>query len=243
MGNGLVSWAAFAAFFAGLVGCGGHVRESDAASGASSTSFGAAGKGGDGAISTTSVGGSIAGAAGRLDMPFVVSDYFSPVTLVGDAATPGRLEVHVNDQCKPRPPGARGDCYRFDYRPGDIGWVGVYWTNPNDGPQLIGRPFSPGNIRAVSWSAATEQAPQTLMFYVGGLGGDKTTPPSPHVDQIDTSALKTVTQDFQHFEMPFSPIDPSMPVTTLIGAFGWTLGLDNPAGSVYTVYIDDLVYE
>lgn len=134
--------------------------------------------------------------------PFVVSQYFTPSGLMGDGAVPGRLTVDINKNCKARPPGAQGDCYRFVYQPGDVKWAGAYWVTPannwgtSPGRDIVGpidtgtpdpgKPGSP-NLRRYQWARvkyAAEPLPGelTLHFWTGRLDGRVSVPPQPFYD-------------------------------------------------------------
>jgi len=72
---------------------------------------------------------------GPLNGTFAVSDYYTPSGYMGDGARLGLLSAVVNDGCKPRPTGARGNCYVFTYYPNKIGldpWAGVFWVFPTN---------------------------------------------------------------------------------------------------------------
>jgi hypothetical protein len=141
--------------------------------------------------------------AGPIVGPFVVSQYFTPSGFMGDGAVPGRLTVDVNRNCKARPPGAQGDCYRFIYKPDTVKWAGAYWVFPANswgtvpGRDIIGpvdlqvtdpeRPGTP-NLRGYNYMRvkyAVEPLPgeQKLHFWVGRLDGRTSMPPQPYYDQ------------------------------------------------------------
>jgi hypothetical protein len=73
--------------------------------------------------------------AGPLTSSFAVSDYFAPSGYMGDGAYFGNLLGQTNEGCKPRPDGARGNCYAFTYYPNAIDtdpWAGVFWVFPSN---------------------------------------------------------------------------------------------------------------
>jgi hypothetical protein len=88
--------------------------------------------------------------SGPLDQTFAVSDVYTPSGYMGDGAHFGLLVGTTNVGCKPRPPGARGNCYAFTYYPNAFDedpWAGVYWVFP-----------------ANSWGAAPGHAIDVMKF-------------------------------------------------------------------------------
>jgi hypothetical protein len=95
---------------------------------------------------------------------------------------------------------------------------------------------------------------QSVSFGVGGIGlppGSQpvyvcppgSTPPGQYYDQIGlpvgvNSAPKTVATDWSKFAIPL--VTRATPVTTLLGAFVWSITWP---GQAVTIYIDDLVFE
>jgi hypothetical protein len=49
---------------------------------------------------------------------------------MGDGMLPGYILADVDEDCKARPGGALGNCYRFTYSVGEEKWAGVYWQHP-----------------------------------------------------------------------------------------------------------------
>lgn len=86
---------------------------------------------------------------GPLDqVPFAVTDFFSPSGQMGDGEKPDFIIAHSAKSCKDRPAGARGRCYSFLYHPGAVLWGGVYWAYPsNNWGSEAGRKFKPWLIR------------------------------------------------------------------------------------------------
>ena len=68
--------------------------------------------------------------AGPIAGPFAVSRFFAASGFMGDGMLSGYLTADVDEHCKARPSDARGNCYRFVYRPGEEKWAGVYWQHP-----------------------------------------------------------------------------------------------------------------
>lgn len=86
-------------------------------------------------------------AAGAIATPnFAISDYFTPSGFMGDGELPGFVNMFASERCKePRPAGALGRCYHFDYGPpGRAFWAGAFWSYPsNNWGVEPGRAFSP----------------------------------------------------------------------------------------------------
>jgi len=79
--------------------------------------------------------------SGPIVGPFLVSNFYTPSGLMGDGATPDRVTVDINKNCKDRLKDAQGDCYRFTYVPGTVHWAGAFWSFPaNNWGSTRGRP-------------------------------------------------------------------------------------------------------
>lgn len=84
-------------------------------------------------------------AQGPIGGPFAVSRFFTPSGYMGDGEQAGFILADVNDQCLPRPEGARGNCYRFRYNEGPVRWAGVSWVYPaNNWGSRSGRSIASG---------------------------------------------------------------------------------------------------
>jgi hypothetical protein len=97
---------------------------------------------------------------GPLTSSFAVSDFFTPSGYMGDGMFFGNLTGTINQGCKPRPPGARGNCYVFTYYPlpdeGDP-WAGVYWVFPaNNWGSIRGRAVDTTRFQQIRFAAAVE---------------------------------------------------------------------------------------
>src|SRR5262245_38572430 len=161
---------------------------------------------------------------------------------MGDASrSPSPLELRY-DGCAPRPSGARGNCYRFVYRPpGDaesVGWAGVYWQSPannwgQDRPQPV-----LSNARRVSFAAAGDVAGMDLTILVGGLrGSDPDGAPLPYGDTFGVTEVVTLGTEMGKFEVAL-PADASF--SYVLGAFGFSLTADG--ASSRTIFLDDIVW-
>jgi hypothetical protein len=98
---------------------------------------------------------------GPLTKPFAVSDHFTPSGFMGDGEYMGKLTMDVNNEnCKARPPGAQGYCYRFTYNEGPIMWAGVYWVFPaNNWGTRPGRAIDGSKFKQVRAKVATNYDP------------------------------------------------------------------------------------
>jgi hypothetical protein len=97
---------------------------------------------------------------GPLTETFAVSDYFTPSGYMGDGMFFGHLVGKVNEGCKKRPAGARGNCYVFTYftTPNNTNpWAGVYWVFPSNNWGIEpGRAVDTTKFQQVRFSAAVE---------------------------------------------------------------------------------------
>jgi hypothetical protein len=219
----------------GLTGNGAHSADAQASDG---------GDGGDG--------------GGPLTTTFAVSDHFAPTDYMGAALSFGALTVTINQGCKPRPAGARGDCYVFEYRAGagSAPRAGVEWVFPaNNGSGLSsGLAVDTTRFKQIRFYAALEGptplqsggAPISLMTFAGGVGA--TDPNATHVDALTvhtTWSPGIVDATLRPFHVPLglamNCFDPraacvNEAAIALIGAFGWSVPypLD---------YLDDIVWD
>ncbi len=183
---------------------------------------------------------------------FVVSEYFAPSGAMGDGETPENLVIAENDNCKARPEGARGSCYKFDYTAGPTLWAGVYWQHPaNNWGQDPGLPVHGEKLTKVTFQAAVAEGMESIKFVLGGIGVPRLPEEAevyPNNDQMMSMQLLNVTTEYQKFEIAV-PLDPTteQPITTLLGAFAWYAnyapGTDYTTATPKTIYIDDLAYE
>jgi len=117
------------------------------------------------------------------DGPFTISDYYAPSGAMGDGATPGNLVINQNAGCKDRPPGARGNCFSFQYvdhapfttqvtmSTGVCDWAGVFWQYPaNNWGTHDGLPVPTGKLTKVSFQVAVAQGMELMTFQIGGIG-------------------------------------------------------------------------
>jgi hypothetical protein len=207
---------------------------------------------------------------GPVKGPFYVSDFFTPSGDMGDGQYAGNLITTFNEGCKPRPAGAGGDCYRFDYYVSTLHWAGVYWAFPSNswgaypGRSVIGPVDLGGGLRgynSVTFSAAVDQATLDqnagglfVNFIAGGIDGTQATPKLPYSDVSCTGGPETcapfkathgasLTTDWQKISIDLS----NTPLTAVIGAFAWVSSF--PPAAVpgmtprQTIFIDDVIWE
>jgi hypothetical protein len=176
------------------------------------------------------------------DGPFAVSDYYAPSGAMGDGATPGNLVINQNAACKDRPPGARGNCFSFQYvdhapyttqvtmSTGVCDWAGVFWQYPaNNWGTHDGLPVPTGKLTKVSFQVAVGQGMELMTFQIGGIGTPPQpdgapgvspsdacppveTPPPPNYDQILGKLQLTIGTDWQKLSVPLAARDASMNV-------------------------------
>lgn len=194
------------------------------------------------------------GHTGPLDQPFAVSQYYSPSGFMGDGAVPGPLTADINEKCKERPPGARGDCYRFTYVPSAQLWAGVYWQYPsNNWGTQAGWPIAQHVVDGATLPVFTTvrfQAASNLdldplgnglqvQFIVGGINGG-----FAHSDDFKFSIFKTdISTTWKQYEIDISGI----PFASVIGGFCWVtnypMNTDPTTAPVHVLYLDDIVWE
>jgi hypothetical protein len=195
------------------------------------------------------------GHTGPLDEPFAVSQFFSPSGHMGDGAVPGPLTLDINENCKERPAGARGDCYRFTYVPSTQLWAGVYWQYPSNnwgtqhGWPLAQRADGMGGtlpvFSSVKFKAASNVAPDatgsalSVQFIAGGINGGFT-----FSDEFKFSIFKTdISTEWKDYSIDISGV----PFSTVIGAFCWVtnypMNTDPSTAPTHVLYLDDIVWE
>jgi len=122
---------------------------------------------------------------GPLTSTFAVTDYYTPSGYMGDGEKIGLLAATVNQGCKPRPDGARGNCYAFTYHTNpdktqslEAAWAGAYWVFPaNNWGSYPGHAIDSKVFKQVRFYAAVEGptpftfkgAPQLLNALVGNI--------------------------------------------------------------------------
>ncbi len=194
------------------------------------------------------------GHTGPLAEPFAVSEFFSPSGHMGDGAVPGPLTLDIDENCKDRPPGARGDCYRFTYVPSTQLWAGVYWQYPSNnwgtehGWPVAQRADEAGVLpvfTTVKFMAASNVPADasgnalSVQFIVGGINGG-----FAFSDDFKFSTFKTdISTEWKAYSIDISGV----PFSSVIGAFCWVTsypsGSDPQALPAHVLYLDDIVWE
>lgn len=179
-----------------------------------------------------------------VELPFLVSDEFTPSGYMGDGSLANVISMHVDDaSCHLRPPDSRGSCFRFDYRPpatGSQGWGGVYFqAPPNNWGNLPGKRIAPG-AKQLRLKAAGALGGELATFRIGGLSGmDASGAPYPNADSFQSEAHFPLTTDLTEYVVPM-PTDATY--DRVLGGFAWTL-LATGDGSPAAIYLDDIRWE
>jgi hypothetical protein len=175
----------------------------------------------------------------ELTIPMAVSELYAASGYMGDGADGMSLTGGVpNEGCAPRPAGAEGDCYRFDYKPSTLLWSGVYWQSPADNWGSAPGPQVPQGATRVTFWAASADGGQTLKVKVGGIKD----PLLPNKDTLDveSSALLTTTMTQYSIEL-------GGPYDQVLGGFAWFAnypqGTDPATATPMTLYFDGIVWE
>lgn len=182
------------------------------------------------ALSLLYKGATVIAGPPELKAPFCIQGYFYPSGWMGDAAKSGKvleLNDHWRDNCH-----SNHSCSQFTYRPGNVGWGGVYWQYPDGnwgdepGRRIIGA------TKLVFW-ARGQNGGEEVDFKMGGINGKK------YQDSFER-VLPSVelTTDWKRFEIDLKNADTRM----VIGAFSWSANRQgNPQG--LTFYLDDICFQ
>lgn len=164
--------------------------------------------------------------------PVYVDQMFIPSGYMGDGEKPGFVQVRPVSGEKPRPGKDDNLCIKVTYKPGPVGWAGVYWQYPaqNWGDQP-GRSLR-GKTKLVFWAAGLKGG-EIVQFKAGGITGKK------YHDSFEaTIGSKALTKDWKEYVIDLSGKD----LSSVIGAFAWVATGDaNPGG--LTFYLDDIRFE
>jgi hypothetical protein len=176
---------------------------------------------------------------GALQEAFAVSNFFSPSGYMGDGEHAGFLRANVLDGgCKPRPPEAVGDCYRFVYHPDAKRWVGVYWVYPaNNWGTRAGRRVEGTRFKEVRLRAASETPDLLVNFLVGGIKD----PLLPNRDRVSAVQSVRLGPEWQTIRLDIS----GQQFDNVIGALAWSLPYpqDWDGDQPVVLYLDDLVWD
>jgi hypothetical protein len=171
------------------------------------------------------------------DLPVAVSTYFAPSGYMGD--TMGIVADAASPECKPRPEGAEGDCYRFTYTPGPQKWAGVYWQHPaNNWGAAEGQRIEPG-ATTVKFYAAGSVGGEILKVTVGGIK-DVTL---PYADTVKAMGEFTLTTEMTQYTIDIS----GQTYESVIGGFSWSTNIpqdaDPTTAAPIVFFLDDLIWE
>jgi hypothetical protein len=177
--------------------------------------------------------------SGELSIPMAVSELYAPSGYMGDGADGVSLTGGMpNEGCAPRPSGAEGDCYRFDYTPSTMLWSGVYWQSPADNWGSAPGPQVPQGATKVTFWAASGDGGQTLKVKVGGIKD----PLLPNQDTLDVESSAVLTTEMTQYS-----IDLGGPYDQVLGGFAWFAnypqGTDPATATPMTLYFDGIVWE
>lgn len=175
---------------------------------------------------------------GALQDTFAVSEFFTPSGYMGDGETLGQLVGQVNQNCRKRPFGARGDCYVYAYRPGAYGWAGVYWVHPaNNWGSRRGRSIEGSQFRKVRLKVAVDPPDTLVNFVVGGIAD----PLLPNRDRVSAITSVRANAGWTDVELDISGQD----FDQVIGALAWSMAFppDRQADEPARLFLDDLVWE
>jgi hypothetical protein len=177
--------------------------------------------------------------SGELSIPMAVSELYAPSGYMGDGADGVSLTGGMpNEGCAPRPSGAEGDCYRFDYTPSTMLWSGVYWQSPADNWGSAPGPQVPQGATRVTFWAASGDGGQTLKVKVGGIKD----PLLPNQDTLDVESSAVLTTEMTQYS-----IELGGPYDQVLGGFAWFAnypqGTDPATATPMTLYFDGIVWE
>jgi hypothetical protein len=183
--------------------------------------------------------------------PLAASDtnYYAPSGAMGDGATMGNL-VASSSGCKERPPGARGDCFVFQYlssnpyttlitkSTGVCNWAGVFFQNPaNNWGADPGLPVPLSKLTQMTAQVAVASGTELMTFQLGGIGqlplADGGTPPQPanacppaevpvppNYDVILNTVMLSVGTDWTKVTIPILARSATIPLSDTINLIG-----------------------
>jgi len=169
---------------------------------------------------------------------------------MGDGATNGNLVTTIGTGCKDRPPGARGDCFVFQYMAsnpyttpvsmstGTCMWAGVFFQSPaNNWGTDKGLPIPLSKLTQMTAQVAVASGNELMTFQLGGVGqlplADGGTPPQPanacppaetpvppNYDIILNTVMLGVGTDWTKVTIPILPRSADIPLTDTINLIG-----------------------
>jgi hypothetical protein len=170
-----------------------------------------------------------------LTAPVDIGKMFAPSGYMGDGEK-GQTYIQIKPVVgeKKRPGDEDNMCIRISYKPGAVGWGGVYWLYPaNNWGDQPGRTIK-GTTKLVFW-AAGEKGGEIVEFKTGGISKEG----NQYRDSFEaTLGSKPLTKDWQRYEINLNKQD----LSSVIGAFAWIATGDANRDGL-TFYIDDMHFE
>ncbi len=189
-------------------------------------------------------GGSDANGGPVLALPFAIDSYFRPTGYMGDGITPGPVVVQTTGCKTPRPPGAKGNCYKVTYKPqppeAAYAWGGLYWQYPdNNWGAAAGKRIAKGATK-VSFYAAGESGQEVVTFRVGGIQNAG----SLHQDSLRVDLVQTLTTSLTRYSVDIS----GEAYDEVLGPFAWVITTYDAtqwaaAAPPIVFYLDDIRWE
>ena len=159
-------------------------------------------------------------------LPFTVDSFWVPSGFMGDGETPGGIAV-TEDACNGARAGeGQGACRQFTWRPGRVGWAGVFWQYPEaNWGTLPGLAIPAGATEVTLWAWGVEGGEEVK--FLAGIGG------AAADGFAAESAVFTLTTTPTQYRV-------ALPTATLpselVGAFGWVSG--DTGGASF--FVDDI---
>ena len=159
-------------------------------------------------------------------LPFAVDSFWVPSGFMGDGETPGGIAV-TEDACNGARAGeGQGACRQFTWRPGRVGWAGVFWQYPEaNWGTLPGLAIPAGATEVTLWAWGTAGGEEVK--FLAGIGG------AAADGFASESAVFTLTTTPTQYRV-------ALPTATLpselVGAFGWVSG--DTGGASF--FVDDI---
>ena len=157
-------------------------------------------------------------------------NHYAPYGLMGDMSA---ISMDQGSQVRPY---SGKTCIKIAYEPskGNIGWAGIYWTEPANNWGDKGFGFNLTGAERVSFWARGEKGGEIINnFIVGGIRGKQ------HEDS-DSRVIGPIelAQEWRQFYIELDDAD----LSNIIGGFCFTVTKEsNSAGAVF--YLDQILYE
>lgn len=170
------------------------------------------------------------------DLPFLVSEEYTPSGFMGAGEKPGALTLY-HDACPTRPEGALGQCYSFVYDPTlmpEVPWVGVQWQSPaNNWGDLPPKRLEPG-VTQLRFKLRGSRAGGTVTAEVGGKPAAM---PLPFFDTFHRSQACPLTTEWTSCTVDLTGAE----YDRVVNAFTWSYAATSMES--VTLYFDDLIWE